>query len=388
MIKTLINTLVVACAIQAISITNVTAQTEDDAFKTETATSPAALQSPDRVLSKQELSNVIYELNISFGRLSEQLEQANTNIDATNVRQQKLDETAAALRRDLGRLNLLLENLANDASTVAEDLNKSNKASSKRHSEIIALINDANGQISILLSQASDAKQAINLNDTRLDELDKRITGLSSSLGNQVSEVEKSVEDGFLSIKTTVLFRTLTGGLIFIAFAIVLVLVRRQFFSRHQVLSAEFSDSSAALHSEYNNLDLKLSELLSKQLNEIDANTERDDHTLPLQVAAEIHRMRKRIERMPKEIKDVKPLEKALERLEEGLDSKGYEIIDLLGEKFVEGLNVNPRFNINENLDPDTQIITKVIKPQVNYAGKIIQIADVEVSMGNNHGES
>jgi hypothetical protein len=101
-----------------------------------------------------------------------------------------------------------------------------------------------------------------------------------------------------------------------------------------------------------------------------------------LQVAAEIHRMEKRLSVFPDDVKGVKPLVKALERLNEGLREKDYEIVDLVGTKYVEGMTVQPTFVLDDSLEVGEQTITKVIKPQVNYKNKIIEIAQVEVSTG------
>ena len=85
---------------------------------------------------------------------------------------------------------------------------------------------------------------------------------------------------------------------------------------------------------------------------------------------------------MPDGTKGVQPLAKALERLEEGLQEKGYEIVELLGMKYSEGMTMQANLTIDDELEPGQQIITKVNKPQVNYKTTVIQVADVEVSFG------
>ena len=115
----------------------------------------------------------------------------------------------------------------------------------------------------------------------------------------------------------------------------------------------------------------------------LSSNGESDtDHSLPLKVATEIHRMRKRIASMADDTKGIRPLTKALERLVENLDEQNYEIVDLLGQKYVDGMSVNQEFVPDAELQPGEKIITKVIKPQINYNDEIIQVADVVVSMG------
>ncbi len=45
-------------------------------------------------------------------------------------------------------------------------------------------------------------------------------------------------------------------------------------------------------------------------------------------------------------------------------------------------MTVNPRFIPDESLASGDQNITNIIMPQVNYKGKLIQVADIEVSIG------
>ena len=106
------------------------------------------------------------------------------------------------------------------------------------------------------------------------------------------------------------------------------------------------------------------------------------DHGLAIKLADEIHRMRRRITALPEDTKGLKSLSKSLERLEEELGSNGYEIIDYLGMNYTEGMTVKARFIPSDELNEDESIITRVVYPQVNFNDKLIQKADVEVSVG------
>ena len=106
------------------------------------------------------------------------------------------------------------------------------------------------------------------------------------------------------------------------------------------------------------------------------------DHGLAIKLADEIHRMRRRISALPEDTKGLKSLSKSLERLEEELGSNGYEIIDYMGMNYTEGMTVKARFIPSDELDEDESIITRVVYPQVNFNDKLIQQADIEVSVG------
>ena len=105
------------------------------------------------------------------------------------------------------------------------------------------------------------------------------------------------------------------------------------------------------------------------------------DHAPFIKTAIEIVRMRRRLDKS--EIKDKKHLQKSLERLEEYFRERGYEIINHEGARYDEGMRVVASFIPSEELAKGERIITKVIKPQINYKNLMIHSAEVEVSIGD-----
>jgi hypothetical protein len=73
----------------------------------------------------------------------------------------------------------------------------------------------------------------------------------------------------------------------------------------------------------------------------------------------------------------------ALNSILNRLEIKGYEVAEMLGNEYVEGMNVTANFipSNNENSKTGKKIITRVIKPQVNFNGKMIQSAQIEVTL-------
>ena len=60
-------------------------------------------------------------------------------------------------------------------------------------------------------------------------------------------------------------------------------------------------------------------------------------------------------------------LNKRIDSLTDKINDLGYEIINLEGQPFNEGMTVDANFMPDENLDEGVEIISGVIKPQVNY---------------------
>lgn len=129
-------------------------------------------------------------------------------------------------------------------------------------------------------------------------------------------------------------------------------------------------------------LDDKLLELFDRQIANAPKNVgnEKPDHTLALKVADEIVRIELNMSRMDSSIKGYKQLAKAVERIKDNFKANGYEIVDMLGKPYNEGMKVIANFVVDEDLEEGKQIITGITKPQINYNGQMIQAAQITVS--------
>ena len=106
------------------------------------------------------------------------------------------------------------------------------------------------------------------------------------------------------------------------------------------------------------------------------------NNSLAFKVADEITRMRQRLALIPSDINGIAQLSKSLERLEEELNILEFEMPVLLNTPFDDGMTIKARFIPSESMNTGEKIITKVIKPQINYKGQLVQVAEVEVSIG------
>jgi hypothetical protein len=104
------------------------------------------------------------------------------------------------------------------------------------------------------------------------------------------------------------------------------------------------------------------------------------DHSMPIKIGQEIIRMRHRLDTFPSESSGMPQLKKCLERMELALNDNGYEIVDMLKNKYQDGMVVEARFIPSDNIPIGERLITKIIKPQINYNGHMIQMAEIEVS--------
>lgn len=131
------------------------------------------------------------------------------------------------------------------------------------------------------------------------------------------------------------------------------------------------------LQTNYNKLDERLLDIMHFQPL---ATDEDDSHSFALKVADEVVRIEMNLSKMDKNIKGYKQLAKAVERIKDNFMAQGYEIVDLLGKDYDEGMRVNADFVSDDSLPEGSRVIAAVTKPQINYKGKIIQKAIVTVS--------
>jgi len=183
-------------------------------------------------------------------------------------------------------------------------------------------------------------------------------------------------------IENRTIFWILGIALVVLLTATIYFIMRQKLSSNTRELESQMLKTYSSIQNEALKLDSKLVEILQAQLAILKAEESSklgNDHKLPLKVGEEIHRMKKRIANMPEDVKGLKALLNSIERLEEEFNDHGYEIEELIGKKYVDGMKVEARFVDNPAIRPGEEIITDVLRPQIMYKGTVIQIAKVEV---------
>jgi len=231
-------------------------------------------------------------------------------------------------------------------------------------------------------TEIDSLQQIINSNSanikTTADELGIKIDETNKSTNQSITDLNKIVSQNTLYWIIAILVVALLVLLVF-------VLLRKQIFKQKTDLESNLQDTRKALEEEGVKLDNKLIEVLETQLKIIKNNNlgkEKEiDHTLALKVADEIVRIEKNISKMDSSTKGIKPLIKGIERIKDNFAANGYEMVQLLGKEYDDGMNIDViNFIDDENIPSGKKIITRIIKPQVNYKDVLIQRAQVDVS--------
>jgi LPXTG-motif cell wall-anchored protein len=107
------------------------------------------------------------------------------------------------------------------------------------------------------------------------------------------------------------------------------------------------------------------------------------DHSLTLRVADEVTRINAFANTLEPGKPEAIALKSSVKRIIDNFKANKYEIVDLLGQKYDDRLNIIVvGESIDSNLNSGEEKITKIIKPLVKFNGEQIQAAQVEISIG------
>ena len=238
-----------------------------------------------------------------------------------------------------------------------------------------------------LKKQLKDNFDSLNNQTNELDNVTNNLTMELTSAKSEVSEIAQSSIKNTNSIDTVnqALSQKQQYGLIFVTVFLFLILLIYILLSKRQNSSAK---AIAAKQKEIFEKQIEDSQQLTNWLSEqssksLGKNSGGEvDHSFAKRVADEIVRITTNLSRMDSNIKGYKQLSASVRKLEQSLNSNGYELEDLLNKPYNNGMNLQANFVVDENLNEGESIITRIIKPQINYKGKLIQAAQVEVSQG------
>lgn len=239
--------------------------------------------------------------------------------------------------------------------------------------------------------------------ETVADSLRHRVDSLETAC-NDISAVQKTDKDTLTSqigrtksdVQQSLSVRTLWGIAVVVAILLAIAVIVWLFMKKLKNGSTSIDEvrkaqdtlekAQARIMEESVKLDNKLLEIAEQQLavqrkeNPSKQTSGEKDHSLTLKVADEITKIEMNLSRMDSSIKGYKQLSKAVQRIKDNFSANGYEIIDMLGKPYVAGMKAAVTFVTDESLEQGKQIITRIIKPQINYNGQMIQAAQIEVS--------
>ena len=220
------------------------------------------------------------------------------------------------------------------------------------------------------------------------NQLGKKQSVDNKSICRKIDETNSNVQENQNMLQS----RTLWAGMVVLLLLVAIFGVAYRLVKRIKLGSTSIDEVRKAqdalqvaqgkMQEESVKLDDKLLELFDRQIANAPKNegNGKTDHSLALKVADEIVRIELNMSRMDSSIKGYKQLAKAVKRIKDNFKANGYEIVDMLGKPYNEGMKVIANFVVDEDLEEGKQIITGITKPQINYNGQMIQAAQITVS--------
>ncbi|MFN8257348.1 MAG: hypothetical protein U0W24_16760 [Bacteroidales bacterium] len=292
-------------------------------------------------------------------------------------------------------ITLLLFSVGAFAQVTHEDLDKEIKPLTEKVRMLQVENNKLKSEIGVLNSKLSVANLRIDSLRKQTETNSKAINQTSQDLGLKISTTETNANQKISAVDES-LSKNSLYGIIGVLLAILLSVLLYWLLSRRQQtdktdfidqLSKTKSSIEESLVKEFG----KQTKLMDSQLHlieqqkttlQVTPNAE-PDHSLALKVASEINLIEKNINLMDSKTKGLKQLQASVGKLKDNLLANGYEMPELLGKQFHQGMKVIVTSSIpDENLEKGSEIISKILIPQVNYNDKMIQTAQIEVSVG------
>lgn len=279
---------------------------------------------------------------------------------------------------------LTKEDLAKELQPLKTGIHSLQKENGSLKSEIGNLntkLSNANKSIDSLRTLTKENSSAIS---QTANQLGIQITTTEQTANKRIDEVGQSLSTNSLYGIIGVLSAILLSGLLY------WLLSKRQKTDKTEVVEqlqktkSSIEESLVKEFGKQTNLIESELQLLAQQktASPISSNAV-PDHSFALKVASEINLIERNINLMDKGTKGLKQLERSVGKLKDNLSANGYEMPELLGKQYHQGMKVIVTSSIpDENLDKGSEIITKVLIPQVNFNDKMIQTAQIEVSVG------
>ena len=104
------------------------------------------------------------------------------------------------------------------------------------------------------------------------------------------------------------------------------------------------------------------------------------NHSLVKVLVDRITFMQITLSKMDPKVRGYRQLSKSIHQMHDTLLANGYEVVEMLGLPYHEGMTATVSFVDDENLKVGERVITGIIKPQINYKGTVIQTAQITVS--------
>ena len=220
-----------------------------------------------------------------------------------------------------------------------------------------------------------------------VDQNARNIKTTADVIGVKIDETNSTLD--LKADSSDVKSKTIWGGIIIVLLTLIVSIISFVFGK----LLAKRGNELASLSAKADKLNEEIVAHMSKEMTDMQniakqisslasnpiANSD-SEQKLIITLADRITFMEMTLYKMDSSVRGHKQLSKSIKQMKDNLHANGYELVDMLGKDYHGGMKVTAIFVEDENLPEGKQIITGIIKPQINYQGKMIQSAHITVS--------
>ncbi len=276
---------------------------------------------------------------------------------------------------------------ADSLSTVQDEMQSLKQSQTNLESQIQALglrLNSLEKNYTTLNKKSTSNTENIAVLSTQIVSLNEQvgvntsaISANAESFGTQLNFTTDSVHKNASKIHSSIVWGSIVIALVLILSVLLTLLLRRKGANEINDLKKQANDINQKIVDKLSNEVSELQKIADTLSNQGDESKE---HDLVIALADRITFMEMTLYKMDSHIRGYSHLSKTLAQMKNNLQAYGYVVVDMLGKEYVEGLKATVNYNDDPNIEPGKQIITNIIKPQINYKGTMIQSAQITVS--------
>lgn len=304
------------------------------------------------------LESSVNEVGVAQGALKGELQTITSSI---NTYQLKVDQKLIELNGAIDGLSSAIDGLKGQIGAVKSDIAKVQRQ-----------VNALSGKVDTNAQQIASTSS----------DLDAKIVATDSSAKAQASELSTRADGVEKSIKNKSVWGVIALALVFAVLLVLSLLLHRKGEKSIETLK----QSANKLNEEIiGKASVEISEMqkIAASIGALSAAGASSDSEQQLikTLADRITFMEMTLYKMDSSVKGHKTLVNAISQMKNNMQANGYVIVSMLGTEYIEGTSyASVSFVDNDEVPAGKRIITKVIKPQIDYKGVMIQAAQIEVS--------
>jgi uncharacterized protein HemX len=322
-----------------------------------------------------------------FPEIQQAIENQKEKIDEFDL---KLKNQQQLIDQQQSTIKDLIENESKQTCILEKHIKEVKDIATKQNRQQ-AIINQQTILINALTKKALRFEGSIDSIGRLIEGNRSNINTIADDLGTKIQETGKQAENKILELGVDVgknrLYWIIATLVTLLLGALMYLFLGKRIKSSQTDVETQIKNTKKSLEEEGLKLDGELIKVFQKQLEVLETapkeiTSQDDDHSLVLKIADRLTAMETNLYRMDPNTRGLNNLKNLVKSTKENFNAKEYEIVEMLGKEYKEGMEVIATFIPSDEIEIGKQIITRVIKPQVNFKGQKIQAAQIEVSIG------